>query len=246
MEKNRKRETKQMRNLLGAFLIGCLLEIALFFLDRYYLYGTGEQMLTAYRVLTRLPLVGLAFAVIGLILLIRRKKWGLWLLAGGAFTALVTFIMTEFDISIITGLLYLVPALMLLVAVYGLYGKEFFFVADAYTLAIVVIQYWRSRYALSQYRPVGLTLLAVIALLLLLTTLFLWRACKSEGVLTLFGRSVRLLPEDADKLFLFGSLALSLCAVVVSALFGVCSLYAIVILSVGLFVSAVYYTVSAF
>ena len=242
-----RKTNKQMGNLLTIFLVGCLWETYLLLVERFYLRGTGKEMLAAYDVLRVFPYVGLALAVVGAVFVAKKKfpKWSRWLLLSGLFAALSSVACLYVDVTIFSGLVFLIPAIMLLAVVYYLYGREFFFIASALGGSLAVLWYWRRRYAFVQYRIAGL-ILVLLALLALAAVCYLaWKACKDKGMVTLFSRRMRMLPESPDKLFLFGSFAVSLAALLVSLVFGALSFYAMILLGVVLFITAAYYTVTA-
>ena len=241
----KKKITKQMKNLLTLFLVGCLWETYLLVAERFYLRGTGREMLAAYAVLRVLPYVGLALAALGAVLMKKERKWGLLLLFSGLFIALSAAVCLYVDVTIFSGLVFLVPAIMLLAVVYYLYGKEFFFVACALGGSLAVLWYWRRRYAFAQYRTAGLILVLLALLALVALCCLARKACKDKGMVTIFSRRLRMLPESPDKLFLFGSFAVSFAALLISAAFGALSFYAMILLGVVLFITAVYYTVTA-
>ena len=244
-EASGRKTTGQMGNLLTIFFVGCLWETYLLVAERFYLRGTGKEMLAAYEVLNILPYVGLVLAAAGAILMKKQRKWGVWILISGLFAALSSFACLHVDITIFSGLVFLIPAVMLLAVVYRLYGREFFFIACALGGSLAVLWYWHRRYAFSQYRTAGLALMLLALLALAALSYLAWQACKNKGMVTFFSRRVRMLPESPDKLFLFGSFAVSFAALLVSAFFGTMSFYAMILLGVVLFVTAIYYTVTA-
>ena len=244
-EASGKKITKQMSNLLSIFFVGCLWETYLLLVERFYLRGTGKEMLAAYDVLRAFPYVGLALVVIGAVLVKKLPKWSRWFLISGLFVVLSSAACLYVDETIFSGLVFLIPAIMLLAVVYYLYGKEFFFIACALGGSLAVLWYWRRRYAYAQYHTAGLILVLLALLALLVLSYLAWKACKDKGVVTIFSRRLHMLPESPDRLFLFGSFAVSLAALLVSAAFGALSFYAMILLGVVLFITAAYYTVTA-
>lgn len=246
-KKNSLSEKGEMRSLLGALIVGFFLETGLFLFEKFYILGTGEQMLLAFSVLNYVPVAGLVLALAGVFLSRSAKcRWAIWLVPFGLCAALFSLMLSRFDSGVLNGLIYLVPALMLLAFIFKLYGKEFFWIASSFTVAIAALLYWKARAPFEQYRPVGLAVVGVSFAAIAVTALLAWSAYRHRGTLTCFGRTVRMLPADADPLFLFGAFGLSLLALLGSLLLVGISFAAVICLGIALFAFAVYYTVTSF
>lgn len=244
-ESRGKKISKQMSNLLTIFLLGCVWETYLLVTERFYFRGTGKEMLAANAVLRVLPYVGLVLALGGAALMKKGRKKGVFLLLSGLFVALSATVCLYVDMTIFSGLVFMIPVIMLLAVVYYLYGKEFFFIACALSGSLAVLWYWRRRYAFVQYHTAGLILVLLALLALLALSYLAWKACGDRGMVTIFSRRLRMLPESPDKLFLFGSFGVSIAALLISAVSGALSFYAMILLGVVLFIMAAYYTVTA-
>lgn len=252
MSKNPNRNpksTKRDEPLNGAmklFLSGCVAELYLLVIRRFYVSGTVDQLLACYNALPYIIGAGAVVLAVGLVIALSGKKnprqaragWAVF--AAGAFLALSALMIRFLGGSALTLLCVVVPVVMLLGILWHLYDRE---CAWALTiLAVSLIVLWICRHLLGGGTTLGTLALvgAVVYLVILAVAAFLTRKADQSG--GLLGK-LRVLPATADALPIYIACGLSFLAVVVALFSSTVAYYAMWALALVVFVLAVYYTV---
>ena len=252
MPKNPNQRSKPVKRdepMTGAmkfFLAGCVAELYLLIVRRFYVNGSAQQQILWFdKYLWVLAGVGAAVLVLGVILgavwkADRKKRVNGWYIAGiGAFVALSALLIRALNAPAVTLLTVVVPVAMLPGILWSLYDRE---CAVALTiLGVSLIFLWVCRRTLiNVYYGTWIRVIAVVFLVLLAAAAYLaHRAGKDGGKL---GR-LRLLPSDADLLPIYTACGLSAVAVAAALVSVNIAYYAMWALAVVVFALAVYYTV---
>ena len=249
MKRTQAKSKQKMDKLTALFMLGCVMETLLLVVHRFYVGGTGAEMMAMSRVLSILPVVGIILLVVGVVLHRGESKklrpLGVYVAAFGGFAAVMPILCLKVNSSAAGMLAVVVPVAMLLAVVNVLYASDFFWMASAAAMSLGALWYWK-RCAAINYLRLGAVVLMVLALAAVIAVAVLtMKAKKSNGVVEIAGRKFRMLENAAAKpvsVVVCGLCAVVLCASVVSS---VCALYGTMLLGVVLFVAAVYYTVTA-
>lgn len=241
-----KKENKTVNNAMIFFLAGCVAELYLLIVRRFYVEGNVYRMLAWYDALRYVLFGGLALALIGLVLtVVWRKPAGTkrtiaeWMLAAGAFLALSGWMMRAIFPSGTTILCIVVPAATLLGVLWSLYERE-----DAITLSILglsVLVLWICRKGIGNVNWNTKVLIGACVYLVLLAAgaFTAFRLDKNAG--RLLGRKV--MPADTDYLMVYVSCGLSAAAVVLALFSTTVAYYAAWGIALIIFGLAVYDTV---
>lgn len=235
-----------MTGAMKFFLAGCVAEIYLLLVRRFYVNGNAQQQINWYdRYLWILAGMGAVALIVGIVLAVmwktdkKKRVIGWYVGGGGAFLAVSALLIRALNAPVVTLLSVVVPVVMLLVVLWGLYDRE---CAVALTiLGMSLIFLWVCRRTFSNiYYGTLMRVAAVAFLVLLAAAVFLsWKAGQNSGKL---GR-LRLLPADADLLPIYTACGLSGVAVASALISLNIAYYAMWILAVVVFALAVYYTV---
>jgi len=245
-EDRRRQEDKALNR--GLLWVGgaILLELLLLFVKRWYVdVKTSEidQMLmmdTALRVVRIGGAVVLAACLVWLVIQLRSKKSAalpaVLALVGGAL-AVCAHVALTFPENGMQMLFLLVPAWAGLALVYYLYQREFFLAASAAGMAAVGLWFVRVRGGL------GLeTGLAILGIVLVLAVTLMVR--KGDGVLSLAGAKIDVLPHGSSCTLALASCLVSAAAVLLGVAMGVTAAYYLIfVMAAWLFGLLVYYTV---
>lgn len=233
-----------MNGAMKFFLAGCVAELYLLIIRRFYINGTLQQMVAWDSYLKIFAWAGLAVLVLGVVLSFLwkadtgKRQIGWAVLGAGAFLGAVSAIV-RINLSVLTLLYVAVPTVMLLGILWSLYDRE---CALALTvLGVSLLTLWGCRQLVPNvYLGSYARGFAVVYILFLVAVAFLVRkAAQSDGKLG----SVQLLPPKADTLPIYVSCGLSAAAVLTVLLSASVSYYAMWILAGVVFALAVYYTV---
>ena len=252
MSKNPNRNSKSvkrdepMNGAMKLFLAGCVAELYLLVIRRFYISGTIDQLLACHAALLYLIFVGLAVLAVGLIVALTGKKhvkrahvgWAVF--AAGVFLSLSSLLIRTLGGSALTVLCVVVPAAMLLGILWQLYDRECAWSLTILALTLVVL--WICRHLLGGSSMLSKAALAgaVVYLLVLVAALFLTRKADRSG--GLLGK-IRVLPSDADALPIYAASILSLLGVAIAIFSTTVAYYAMWALALVVFILAVYYTV---
>ena len=216
------------------FLAGCVAELYLLIIRRFYTNGTLRQVVAWDGYLIVLGWIGVAAAAAGLVFALLRRQdrtqrfWGLCVLVGGVFVAAASFL-TRLNWSVLTLLLVLVPVAVALGLAWGLYDRPCALSLTALGLSLVAA--WvcrRAGYNLSY----GIWIRAAVVVCI---------AALAAAVLLL--RSGKLLPPKADRTQVYAACALSIAALAVSLINATAAHYAMWALAFITFGLVVYDTV---
>lgn len=226
-----------MNGAMKFFLAGCVAELYLLIVRRFYINGTLEQVVAWDDYLKIFGWIGVAVLAIGLVLSFlwkadKKKRVAGWSVAGaGAFLAIASF-MIQRNMSTLTLLTVVVPVAMLLGILWSLYDRE---CAVALTiLGASLIALWVCRRVLdSIYVGTYVRIAAVVYIILLAVVIYLTKG----------GKLGKLLPAKADPLPVYVACGLSIVAVAVALISSAIAYYAMWALGMVVFGLAVYYTV---
>ncbi len=229
--------SEPMNGAMKFFLAGCVAELYLLIVRRFYVNGTLEQVVAWDSYLKVFAGIGLAVLVLGLILAVvgkadqKKKLIGWSILAAGAFLGLSSFLIQR-NMSVLTLLTVVVPVVMLLGVIWSLYDRE-----CALSLTILgtsLIALWVCRRELSSmYLGTYVKVAVVLYILLLAAVVYLVKS----------GKLSKLLPASADPLPVYVACGLSVVALAVALISTPAAYYAMWALAVVVFALAVYYTV---
>ncbi len=252
MPKNPNRRSKPVKRdepMTGAmkfFLAGCVAELYLLIVRRFYLAGNAEQQIAWYDYyLWVLAGVGAAVFAVGAVLSVlwkadRKKRVIGWYTAGlGAFLAISTVLIRLMNASAVTLLSVVVPVVMLLVILWSLYDREC--AVSLTILGVSLVFLWVCRRTLSNiYYGTLIRVAAVLFLVLLAAAAVLaYKVGKDGGRLGKF----RLLPSGADLLPIYSACGLSAVGIAAALISTTVAYYAMWALAIVVFALAVYYTV---
>ena len=227
-----------MNGAMKLFLAGCVAELYLLIIRRYYVQGPDVVKILWYdRYLWVLLGVGAAILAAGIVggLLLRadrKKRTAAWCAAAaGAFLGGAAGLV-RWNASTLTLLTVVVPVVMVLGVLWSLYDRE---CALALTiLGITLVILWICRRAgSSQYYGIYVKAVAVIYLV----------AAAAVALLTKQGKLRKLLPANADTLPVYIACGLSVAAIAAGLVSATVAYYVMWILAIVVFALAVYYTV---
>lgn len=243
---NRGKQNAAMGRATKFLLAGCLAEMYLLVLRKFFINGTLEQVVAWDGYLQAFQVAGLVILAAGLVLgLVFRKKasWkreaGWWLLGGGAFLAASSWLVHSFVYTALTPLCVIVPVVMLLGILWSIYDRE-----CAYALTVLgatVLVLWICRKGLGTTLWNTPAMICAVAYLIAVAAagLLFWKADKNGGVVG----KLRLLPAGADSLPVYAACGISAAAVVLALISTAIAYYAIWAVCIVIFALAVYYTV---
>lgn len=252
MSKNPNRNSKPvkrdepMNGAMKLFLAGCVAELYLLVIRRFYVSGTIDQLLACYEALPYLAIAGAVVLVAGLAMALSCKKnpklarLGWWIFGAGLFLGLSSLLIRLLGSSALTLLCVVVPVAMLLAILWKLYDRECAWALTILAASLIVL--WICRHLLGGGSSLSTlaTIGAVVYLVILAAAAFLTRkADQSSGLLG----KLRVLPANADALPIYLACGLSFVAVAVAIFNATVAYYAMWALALVVFVLAVYYTV---
>lgn len=249
-KKNKAQEIRKdnapLNGALKFFIGGCLAEIYLLAVRKYYINGDINQMLGWDAMMPTLIYVGLAVLAVGVILAAVWRKDAGWkrsaawsiVFTGVFFSGGNWLIRTVYPTG--TSVLCVVVAVVMLLGVlWCMYARECFYAM--LILSSGVLATWICRHGINSifwktYILVGACIYLVLLAAIALTAR---KVEKADGMLG----TIQLLPEDTDCTVLFVSCGLSAAATVVSVFSTAIAYYALWTLGIVIFALAVYYTV---
>lgn len=252
MAKNSNRRSKPVKRdepMTGAmkfFIAGCLAELYLLIVRRFYIHGAAQAQINWYDLY--LPvLIGAgaaAFAGGAVLSLLwradgKKRVIGWYAAGGGAFLCLASLLIRLLNSSMVTLLSVVVPVIMLLGILWSLYDREC--ALSLTILGVSLIALWVCRQMISHVScGAAVKVLAVLYLVLLIAAAFLTR--KAEQGRGKVG-SIRFLPADADFLPVYTACGLSAAGIAAALISASAAYYAMWALGIVVFALAVYYTV---
>lgn len=257
MDKNQRDERRRQEDIAlnrGLIWVGAaiVLELLLLLVNKYYVNVYTTQASVNLAVAIRTGLKGLRIiTLVGVVLCL---AWGWMNLKKNrkmaapvvmCIAAIVLFFTThvtvEFYDSGVRMLFLLVPAMAALALVYYLYQRDFF--VSAFFSGLGVVAMWMIRHK-GGHEVTVYVFLALMALVLVAGGLLVNRVRGSKGAMALAGRTVQVLPKEANYLVIAVNAAVNVAAVVLALAMGATiAYYLIYVLVAWLFALLVYYTV---
>ena len=240
---NKPKPVKRDDPMTGAmkfFLAGCVAELYLLIIRRYYINGTLTQVVAWDEYLKYFSYAGIAALIVGVVLSFlwkteKKKRVIGWAVAGaGAFLAAASIIVRT-NLSLLSLLIVFVPVVMILGIVWSLYDREC--ALSLTVLGVSLLMVWAARRAIYS----GAVKVLVVLFLLALAAVFVLvrKAMQSGGKL---GKH-QVLPAKANVQSVYVSCGLSLVAVATVLVNTTIAYYAMWLLAAVVFALAVYYTV---
>ena len=216
------------------FLVGCVAELYVMVLRRYYIVGSTPQMLAWFQALPWVGLAGLAVLAAGAAWAWARRKDPAWRLnavcvaAMGGFLALASFA-AYWNQSTVNLFFVVVPACMLLCVFWSLYDRSC--ALSLTILCVSLVAAWVCYRATWQLSPYRLPVKIGAAAWLLALALFPLRAKKVKPL------------KGADLMPVYLACGLSAAAMAASLIGAQAAWYAMWCLALAAFGLVVYYTV---
>ena len=240
-KKSNNKPVKRDEPMTGAmkfFLAGCVAELYLLIVRRFYANGTAVQQIAWFdHYLFYLMGAGAVLLVIGAVCAALwradKKKLvpALSVAAAGAFLAL-SAVLIRWNMATLTLFTVVVPVVMLLGILWSLYDRECALALTILGTSLIVL--WVCRRVMSSiYLGTYVKVVVILYLVLLIATAFLAKNDKLR----------KLLPANADLLPVYLACGLSFVALVVALINTVAAYYAMWALAIVVFALAVYYTV---
>ena len=227
-----------MNGAMKFFLAGCVAELYLLIVRRFYINGNAEQQIAWYDYyLKYLIAAGAVVLAVGAVLSVlwrqdkKKRVIGWSVLGAGAFLAISSGLVL-WNMSTVTLLTVVVPVVMLLGILWSLYDRECALALTILGTSLIVL--WVCRRVMSSiYMGTYVKVVVILYLVLLIATAFLAKNDKLR----------KLLPANADLLPVYLACGLSFVALVVALINTVAAYYAMWALAIVVFALAVYYTV---
>lgn len=228
-----------MNGAMKFFLAGCVAELYLLIVRRFYINGNAMQQIAWYDSYLKILIgVGAAVFAVGLVLSIlwradkKKRVAGWYVLGGGLFLAISSALIWQFFTSAVTLLTVVVPVVMLLGILWSLYDRE-----CALSLTILgasLIALWVCRREMYSMYLGSYVKFAVVAYIIVLAVV---------ALLVKNGKLGKLLPASADTLPVYVALGLSAVSMALALVSTAIAYYAMWALAMVVFGLAVYYTV---
>lgn len=238
--KNKKpvKRDEPMTSAMKFFLVGCVAELYLMIVRRYYVNGSAEQQIAWFdSYLKTFILVGVAVFAVGAVfsyLWRQNKKTRIyaWMLGGfGVFLAAASALIL-WNMSSLTLLSTLVPVVMVLGIVWSLYDRE-----CAMSLSLLGVSLFAVWICRRQLNSIYLGTFVKVAAAVLIVVLIVIAILAKQGKLS------KLLSAKADLTPVYTACALSIVALAAALVSPVIAYYAMWVLAIAVFGLAVYYTV---
>ena len=233
------KRSEPMNGAMKFFLTGCVAELYLLIVQKYYIRGSDVQQIAWYdHYLWYLMGAGIAVLAVGVILSVlwkanqKKRQLGWCTIGFGAFMAAASFLIRSMNTTAMTFLCVLVPVVMLLGIFWTLYDRE-----CALSLTVLgsgLMALWVCNKALSNIFYGTYVKLAAVLFLVLLAVLAALIKTKKLS---------RLLPASADPKPVYVACVLSAIGLVIGFFSTTLGYYAMWALAVVVFALAVYYTV---
>ena len=227
-----------MTSAMKFFLVGCVAELYLMIVRRYYVNGSAEQQIAWFdSYLKTFILVGVAVFAVGAVLSYlwrQNKKTRIyaWMLGGfGVFLAAASALIL-WNMSSLTLLSTLVPVVMVLGIVWSLYDRE-----CAMSLSLLGVSLFAVWICRRQLNSIYLGTFVKVAAAVLIVVLIVIAILAKQGKLS------KLLSAKADLTPVYTACALSIVALAAALASPVIAYYAMWVLAIAVFGLAVYYTV---
>lgn len=246
MAKKRPEKSKPSSNAIKVLLAGCLAEVYMILLRRYYINGNVYEAMAWDDALPIVAVVGVVLAGVGLAAVLWMRKtggWkqecGAWLLAGGLFLAIASAVSKLLFSVGVTLMSVLAPGAALLGILWFLYDRECFYALTI--LAVGTVGAWACRHGVNNTYWKSWVYAGAVALIALMA-LIAWGARKAGQSGGKLG-SIQVLQSQTETAVILASCGLSAAAAVVSLLSATLGYYAMWTLGIVMFILLVYYTV---
>lgn len=243
------REEQALNRALAWFGCAAVVEALTLLVKRFYVDFYGGEAGIAQFLLRMFPILAVVSALVcagcvfWMIRNAKNEEKNRLPAVVAVITAVVAVCSTVFAVFVgdgVRAMLVLVPVVAVLALIYYLYQKEFFVVAVSGAAALIAL--WWMRQTIWTMK---IYLLAVVALVVIVLCMaFVLFLKKSEGVLTVAGKRIRVFSKSANYAAMLVACALMAVLVVAALLLGPTVAYYLMFGVVALlFVMAVYYTV---
>ena len=240
---NKPKPVKREDPMTGAmkfFLAGCVAELYLLVIRRFYILGNIREVVAWDEYLKYFSYAGIAVLAIGVVLTFlwkadkKKRVIGFSAAAAGAYLAVVSAAV-RMNLSLVSLLIVIVPAIVILGILWCLYDREC--ALSLTVLGVSLVMVWAARRAI--YLP-AVKVIVVLFLLALVAAALLTRKVKQSG-----GKlgKLQFLPAKANVTAVYVSCGLSLVAVATVLVNTTIAYYALWLLAAVVFALAVYYTV---
>lgn len=234
------KETESMNGAMKFFLAGCVAELYLLLIRRFYINGSAEQAIAWHdHYLKYLLGAGAVVLVVGLVMAFLckaskpKQTIGWWVTGAGAFLAVSTGMVMALNASAVNLLSVVVPVAMLLGILWTLYDRECALSLSILGTTLIVLWICKKIIASSTmgiYVKIG----AVVYLVLMCAIAYLLRQ----------GKLSKLLPAESDELPIYAACGLSVIGVLLAFISNpMITYYTMWTLAIVVFALAVYYTV---
>lgn len=226
-----------MNGAMKFFLAGCVAELYLLILRRFYINASSELTRIAWydRYLWVAAAVSAVVLVLGVVGALTVKKKGhkdLWYVAGVGAFATAASLLVRWSMSTMSLMTVLVPVVMLLGILWALYDRECALALTVLGVSLTALWGFR-RYGSSIYTGTAVKAMLVLYLVVLVVL----------ALLTKSGKLGKLLPPKADRLPVYVACGISAVALLAALLVSGAAYYAMWALAAVVFALAVYYTV---
>lgn len=203
------------------FLAGCVAQLYLLIVNRFYINGTIDQMLSWNGYLKTLAVLGAVAAAVGAVLLkkVKNREIAWYGLGGGAFVA-VASALVYWNMQTLSALMTVVPVVLVVDVLWWLFDRDSALSLSILAAALVVV--WLNRRA-DMMAVKALTAALLVALVALLALAKKWKI-KSGAML-------------------YASCAIGAVGAVTALVSAAAAYYAMWVLAAAMFCMAVYYTV---
>ena len=227
-----------MTGAMKFFLAGCVAELYLLIVRRFYVNGTAVQQIAWFdHYLFYLMGAGAVLLVIGAVCAVlwkadkKKLALALSLAAAGAFVGL-SALLARWNLSTVPLMSTVVPIVMVMGILWSLYDRECALSLTILGTTIIVLWICRKQQS-SMYLGTYVKIVAVVYILVL----------AAAVLLTKLGKLGKLLPAKASLLPVYVACGLSAAAVLAALFSTALAYYAMWILAIVVFALAVYYTV---
>lgn len=241
-----KKDNAPLNGALKFFIGGCLAEIYLLVVRKYYINGDVNQMLAWDDCMPMLIYGGLAVLVLGVALAFIWKNAPGWkrsvawaAIFAGAFFSAGNWLIRRVYPGGVSILCVVAAAVMILGVLWCLYARECFYALTI--LGTGIFATWVCRHGMNSINWKALVIAGACVYLAMLAVAAL-ATRKMERTGGVIG-TVRLLPANTDCTVLFATCGLSAAATLLSLFSATIAYYALWVLGIAIFILAVYYTV---
>lgn len=229
-----------MTGAMKFFLAGCVAELYLLIIRRFYILGNIREVVAWDEYLKYFAYAGIAVLAIGVALTFlwkadkKKRIIGVSAAAAGAYLAAVSAV-ARMNLSLISLLVVIVPAIVIVGILWCLYDRECALSLTILGVSLVVV--WAARRAI--YLPAVKILVVLFLLALVAVAVLTRKAMQSAGKLGKF----QFLPTKANVTAVYVSCGLSLVAVATVLVSVTIAYYSMWLLAAVVFALSVYYTV---